>query len=94
MSAKAGELVLPHADLGSREHAAQRKHVDDVAKPLLRRAQVEPRRATVHEVPVALTQRAGERDEAEASERVEVREVRQLLGQHVEWSLVATRRLG
>ena len=35
MSAKAGELVLPHADLGSREHAAQRKHVDDVAKPLV-----------------------------------------------------------
>ena len=94
MPTEARELVLPHPELGGRQHAAQGKDVDDVALALLGRAKVETRRATVHEVGVALAQRAREGDQAEAAERVQVRQVGEGLREHEDGRLVAAGGLG
>ena len=60
MPTEARELILPHAELGGRQHAAQREDVDNMALALLGRAKVKPRRTAVHEVGVTLAQRPRE----------------------------------
>ena len=90
MPTEARELILPHAELGGRQHAAQREDVDNMALALLGRAKVKPRRTAVHEVGVTLAQRPREGDQAEATKGVQVREVRQGLREHEDRRLIST----